>query len=244
VLAALRDRPAEPAHLLGALMAATADRAGARVVGEKTPEHLRHIPELLAALPGLRVICLQRDGRDVVLSLMRAPFTHDWLRVHCHRWLDAVTLAGDLAERHAERFRIVRFEDLVADPDTTLAEVGVFLDIDGANSSRESSPPGILVPSRELAWKSKALSPPDSSRIAAWRREPDTRRLAIIEGILAESLLALGHPLDATPRVSLKDRALSIFARIAYRAGYHGLRNRLPESARNALQRTMKIVTR
>jgi hypothetical protein len=206
-------------------------------VGEKTPDHLHHVPDLLEAMPDARVLCIERDGRDVALSLVQAEFTHDWLRVHCHRWLDAIADARTWAGLYPERFRLVAFDELVAEPDRTLAALGEFLGVDWSGIPMRTSIRTPLVPEREAPWKAKALEAPDPSRIDAWRRNASPRQIEIMQGILGDALREGDYEVyEDLPAPALSDRALSAAARGLYVAAYRAARNRLPEGARSALQ--------
>jgi len=201
VAARLADRPCTPGALMESVLDEYANRRGARFVGEKTPEHLLCADAILAAIPKAKLICVERDGRDVALSLLRAGFTHELLRIHCHRWLEATRTADRLCRSEPERFRCVRFEDLLESPEPRLRELSTWLGFEFSpeqlDASSESSE---IIPDHERAWKQKALEPPDRSRVQAWRHEATPRQLAIMEGIMGAELERRGYPLEGEPR--------------------------------------------
>jgi hypothetical protein len=108
--------------------------------GEKTLFAEREAPEVLAALPRVKIIHLIRDPRDVYVSYLHAPWrTSDggrWgrikLRVRGHlawtlrNWRLSVGLARAHAARWPDRYRAVRYEDLVRDPAGTLRALCAF----------------------------------------------------------------------------------------------------------------------
>ena len=65
--------------------------------GEKSPKHLEHVPELLDAYPNAKIICIVRDGRDVVRSLLKVPWAEPKstrrLELFCVEWRELVSLA-------------------------------------------------------------------------------------------------------------------------------------------------------
>lgn len=120
---AVRDR------LLG-LMRAWADLAGgeqgARWV-EKTPRHLYELPVLLEWFgPDARALVLRRDPRDVAASQLKQDPT---------RSLFALALTCRLAhealrdQQASERVRVLRYEDLVSDPEGAMRSACAFLDV-------------------------------------------------------------------------------------------------------------------
>ena len=107
--------------------------------GEKTLFAEREAPSVLAALPRVKVIHLIRDPRDVYASYLHAPWRtglRGWpalkVRVHGHlawtlrNWRISARFARTHAERCPDRYRAVRYEDLVRDPAGTLRDLCAF----------------------------------------------------------------------------------------------------------------------
>ena len=111
------------------------------VLGEKTPTHLYSVPVLLEWYPDARVIHTFRDLRAVIVSKRRklakaatrdglakllpvpasilAPIALPIELGHTTRaWLDAAQLHWAYQAAYPGRYLLVRFEDLVADPET------------------------------------------------------------------------------------------------------------------------------
>lgn len=116
---------------------------------EKNPKHVIRIPFLAALFPAARFLHIVRDGRDTTASLMfrnrgprwghleipgwrdlleRYPAAH---HVRCaHQWRDSVAMARDDArELEPGRYREVRYEDLLDEPEATLRGLLDFLEI-------------------------------------------------------------------------------------------------------------------
>jgi hypothetical protein len=92
--------------------------AGAASWVEKTPKHVRHLAFILNAAPSSRIVLICRDPRDCVASLKRRygrfgkalrRWRHDNGRVL--RW------------RTHPQVSLLRYEDLVRDPQATLEEL-------------------------------------------------------------------------------------------------------------------------
>lgn len=90
---------------------------------EKTPGHVRVLPLIRAMVPGARFIAMMRDGRDVAASFIKRFGAAEHGR---RRWLSDNAVL--LAEAEACDVTILRYEDLIADPERALRSVCTFLD--------------------------------------------------------------------------------------------------------------------
>jgi hypothetical protein len=125
-----------------------ADRRGKAIIGEKTPAHLAYAETLLDWFPGGRVIHCLRDPRAIYVSELRRRTDHAvgfpyrqlalvpalmerfvLLQV-VWAWASAVNRHRTLGRRYPDRYRLLRFEDLVAAPQTALGELCGFLGVE------------------------------------------------------------------------------------------------------------------
>lgn len=125
----------------------------AMVLGEKTPAHFYYLPTLRAWFPNARIIHMFRDPRAILVSELKKmrkkgregpkrllPMLPGWLLepfefpvelVHTTRaWLDAARIHADCAERYPHHYLLVRFEDLVTQPEVEIRRVCEFLKVD------------------------------------------------------------------------------------------------------------------
>src|SRR5262249_38028193 len=91
---AARFAPLDPTYpnLFRAVLETYAAGRGKQRAGEKTPEHLHEADRLLRLYPDARIICMVRDGREVVLSLRSMPWGDQDLRRSCLRWNKAIRI--------------------------------------------------------------------------------------------------------------------------------------------------------
>lgn len=134
--------------LFTALMRLRADRRGKPVMGEKTPAHLAYVDTLLEWFPHGRVVHMLRDPRAIYLSevrrrgeravtvpyrqLVRVPPLFRGFILHQVAWVwaGAVRRHRELSRRYPDAYRLVRFEDLVRDPRSTLSSLFDFLGVE------------------------------------------------------------------------------------------------------------------
>ncbi len=189
--------------LFAAFLRIYADRRGKAIMGEKTPAHLAYAETLLAWFPDARVIHCLRDPRAIHVSelrrrseeavgfpyrqLARVPVlmeafvllqvTWSWARaVHQHR---------RLARRHPDRYRALRFEDLVRDPETTLAELCAFLGVDPEPRMLEQTVISKGARRGEAGF--------DAGAADRWREHIGPRPRRLIERLLGPRLAEMGY---------------------------------------------------
>lgn len=96
--------------------------------GEKTPHHTLCWPTILEGFPDLKVVHLVRDGRDVALSFREAPFGPKHVYQAAHHWVRFLTSAEAAGAVLGEgAFLLVRYEDLVEQPERELRRICAFL---------------------------------------------------------------------------------------------------------------------
>jgi hypothetical protein len=130
-----------------ALLRTFADRRGKAIIGEKTPAHVAWVETLLDWYPGGRIVHMMRDPRAVFVSELRrrsehaVTFPYRWLvKVPvlmrgfvllevAWAWAGAVSRHRSLSRMYPDEYRIVRFEDLVREPEATIDGVCAFLGV-------------------------------------------------------------------------------------------------------------------
>jgi hypothetical protein len=163
-------------------------------VGEKTPYHLWHVPLLLEWYPEARVIGIVRDGRDVVRSILKAPWTAQRrLRPHCLKWIRCAHAAEKFAAQYPGRFKLLRFEDLLTHAEKELRAVDAFLGLDFEPSQLVADNKTDVIPSWESGWKAKAVEAPDVSRIGAWKKSVSEKDRRIMNLMMGKDLERLGY---------------------------------------------------
>jgi hypothetical protein len=243
------------AALLNLIMGAIATREGKSRWGEKSPAHIFRLPEIRACFPNARIIHIVRDPRAVVCSTIKAfrgGQFDDWNIYGTARyWVRCVKVHARQLSMPTDRYTLIRYEDFVTQPRTTLNAVCSFLGIkfaeemltahrvalDYIRPDRSGKMPGLHVMTQK---------PLDPGRADAWKKILSPAQSKLIEQITGEQMTALGYqparreyspPKMRVLRLSTR-WALSESSRIALsriRAPYWALR-RVVDSGRNALK--------
>jgi hypothetical protein len=129
------------------------------ILGEKTPTHLYYVPTLFEWFPQAKVIQTFRDPRAIFVSNLKKvrkgkgglkvkveflpgklldPFVAPVELLHITKaWLDAVRLHIKYEQLYPQRYRMVRFEDLINKPEIEVRQICDFLDIPFATTMLE-----------------------------------------------------------------------------------------------------------
>ena len=180
------------------VMQEVARTQGVQRWADNSPEELLHAVDIKKTIPDALFVHIIRDGRDVSLSLDARP--HRWIRPFWFDRHNSLAVAGIFWEWMVQRGRKqcealgndymeVRFEDLKADPHTTLEKLGQFIqhDLDydrilrvGIGSVREPN----------TSFKDDPGSP-----VGRWKKKISPEKLAMFEGLVGSTLRDLGYPL-------------------------------------------------
>lgn len=160
---------------------------GKQVFGDKSPDAVERLPELLSLFPESKVIVVVRDARPNVLSLVKRQYMP--LRVAAQRWKDwNAAAAAALSWLGPDRFLRIRYEDLLREPELTLKTVCTFLGV-------EFEPEQLNLAAAEATQAEGAYvkSSLDLAAIDRWRQAISPANQAAIEGICGTWLEHLGY---------------------------------------------------
>jgi hypothetical protein len=157
---------------------------GAEVCGEKTPDHLRWWRPLAHVLPDLRIVAVLRDPRATVASGRRMPWSTHPHGVLAEAWrLGALEVARMADALPPERRLVLRYEDVVADPDAARASIARLIGVaQTAGPALGDDELAALRLPREW-WKDKVSGPVSGEWVDKWRdelTESEAREIALV----------------------------------------------------------------
>lgn len=174
-----------------------AARAGKRVAGDKSPNDLlflRILVKMGLMESDIKVIHLVRDVRDVVLSLQKVDWDtggiEHWFPRH---WGHSNLYLHELLGQRPDRYRMIRYEDLVADPQRHVRDLAGFLDVPFQEKMLDHTQRGERY---AAAHDHKNISEPFlAARAGAWRERMSDELRVACEGPAKEALTTFGYPL-------------------------------------------------
>jgi hypothetical protein len=182
---------------------------GKRLVGEKTPRYVRHLPTLTQLWPHSKVVHLIRDGRDVALSLLdwsrddrgggRFPtWNEDPLTTAAHVWEWNVRLGREAgAPLGPERYYELRYEALTADPELECAKLCSFLGV-------PYDPAMLRFHEGQMRSRNRGPRLPVTAGLRRWREQLEPSAIARFEAASGDLLKELGYEL-ASPYASVEE---------------------------------------
>lgn len=172
-------------------------KPGIEWFGEKTPEHTGRASRIRGLFPDSRILVLYRDGRDVALSLSKAPWMSGGLYVSFLIWLYYQQLILKLRHGGMSNVLLARYEDIVTSPEREFRRILAFLDLTYDPRVAEGYGNSDGIPLREYEWKAHALERINASRVGAYRSELTMTQIAALERLGRHTLEAFGYPVEA-----------------------------------------------
>src|SRR6185295_12157317 len=150
---------------------------------------------LSTAISGLRIVVVVRDPRAVTSAYASAPFGMDSSAALAESWsADQREALHASAELGPGRCLIVRYEDVVTDPERSLEKLRVFLgrpSVESAEDDAHGPAPEILMPWE--TWKANALGPVVTTRVDAWKTELSPWEADTVAAICKTEMRAFGY---------------------------------------------------
>jgi hypothetical protein len=187
--------------------------------GDKTPMYMRHLPLLRRLFPDAQYVHLIRDGRDAAVSFLSMPEG-----VAFETWGHPRSSADFAALWHTEivaarghgravgpgRYHEVRYEELVADPESVLRGICDFAGLPFEAGMTEHSGSG-----SERRAHQQSLKVPLTPGLRDWRKELAPPDVDAFERVAGDLLRELGYETHATPASRGRLRRVSYRARMA-----------------------------
>ena len=161
------------------MMQAFAEESGASRFGEKTPQNIRYLPELSEIFPEAKIVHIVRDPRDVVTSLMRMPWAPDSVVLNALKWKIDMLYMHDYLESGGAAHEL-RYEDLVAEPESTLRTLCRFLDVPwdpvmlAFNRSADAN-------IQDEPWKAGTRRKLNASAISGWKNKLSLSEARVVQ---------------------------------------------------------------
>lgn len=203
--------------VLSALLAVQAACAGKARGGEKTPGHEHYLARIFAWYPDAQVVFVHRDPRACAASALLTPWVQAQLRparvaaplmrrmrashiaLKAEEWLRSHRIES--ACRGDARVISIGYEELIAAPAATLERLCAFLGEAFEPTMLENGAAAMIDPHKSsMRWRAwtieherRANSAISAKSLHRWRRTLTAGEVAMLEGVCAEGMAALGY---------------------------------------------------
>lgn len=189
--------------VLGMAAVAMADGERAAWV-EKTPGHEHRVPEILAVYPQARFVHVVRDPRSVAAAIVRLDRATGRATDLVDVGLTIRRSFGAAERNRGRRYLVLRYEDLVGEPEVVMRRVSGFLCLDWADTLLTPTVGGMPATSNS-AWSARRVTGEiEAQRLDLWREELDDRAAAIVAAATRSAARRHGYDL---PRPGLRETA-------------------------------------
>ena len=180
--------------------------------GEKTPGNLFYVRDIVEMFPDAMFIYLVRDPRAGVLSMQKASIYSTDVVINALNRRYYLTKGLRLLERvvSADQRMVLRYEDLLEDPEAKARELCAFLDLpfeDDMLRFHESARQ-YMNPRAARDINPAANRPILVGKADTWRKEMTPRECAIVEAICGDAMREFGYELSGQS-VPLRDWTVS-----------------------------------
>lgn len=188
-----------------------AERAGKPRWGDKSLNTENYAEPILSAYEGARILHMIRDPRDrFASSVTRWGTRRGGVGAGTAEWLKSVHRAEQLQSRFPDHYRIVRYEDLVSEPEPTVKEICQFIG--------EDYDPAMLAMGEAPSLTDKGFNSSygafegiqiSTASIGRFRSVLDPDQVAFVHLVAADEMTRHGYsldPVDLGPVATLRYR--------------------------------------
>lgn len=194
---AIIDGPPTIGSAAGIVFREYAARYGKPRWGDKRPNYISYIDQLIALFPDAQIVHIIRDGRDCVASLKRMSWWNHPFRFSVSKWVNAIE-AGNAARKklRKDQYYEIKYEDLVTNPEKELRDLCQFLGEEFDEAMLEPHKTvALAVPKRKLDTHhlNLKLNEISTGPVEKWREELAAKEIALVEKMAEKQLAQYGY---------------------------------------------------
>lgn len=183
------------ASMLDNLYTALAQKAGKSIGGDKSPNDLNYVNDIINAKTfnsNIKVVHLVRDIHDVLFSIHNAkmiPMNHS-KKFFPRLWSERNLYLNARFEDKPDQYHLVRYEDFVREPETEIKKICTFLGVEFEENMLSTNRTKKFDGEKAHANLNKPFDP---SRIGRGKREMPENVVEHIQSQAAEGLRTFGY---------------------------------------------------
>jgi hypothetical protein len=169
-----------------------------RLIGDKNPGYSIYPDRLKEIFPDARFIYILRDYRDNFHSIKNIDFELPIVSVVVYKWKHFYKKALQASKKYPDSYRIVRYEDLVDEPEKNLVSLCEFLNLpyvpEVFDFYKMKPQAEQVYPEKILKKHHKSLfNPVNKSRIGLWKNSMTSRQVKIADHVAGKYAEMAGY---------------------------------------------------
>ena len=191
----LDTAPVSYGRLFALIHEQCAEAIGKTRWGDQTEFIECYVDDIFSAYPDAKIIQMLRDPRDRYEAMLHKPHRRGGVGVATARWRASALLAQKNEHDFRGHYKIIRYEDMVTNPEKTLREVCEFL--------KEDFHPEMLHLENEARFTNtvtddeyEAITPLTTKYIGRYHNGLSTCEVAYIQKQVGRLMSAFGYSLD------------------------------------------------
>lgn len=188
----LHATPATIGSMLGSVLVAYAEKHGRARWGDKRPNYIQFMDDIRALFPDAQFVHIIRDGRDSAASLLTMPWWDRGYVQAVHKWRHAIEAGHAASSYGADSYYEFKYEDLVAEPESTLRALCGFLGEDFDDAMMEPHRQRNLTPDYKT-WHKGLSDPVNAKAVMRWQRDLTDDQVALFERVAGDQLREYGY---------------------------------------------------
>lgn len=186
-----------PGHTIGSIAATPfvmyAEETGAKRWGDKRPAYIRGTGYIFSMFPDAQFVHLVRDPRGSVASMLKLGWFDGSVPKGLELWMRSIDAAEQARARlSSDQFYELRYEDLLADPESEIRALATWLQLDPAGVDamldfHEDND----VPASDYHWK--VSQPVDPANATKWADSLTSDQLALVDHVAGHELDRFGY---------------------------------------------------
>ncbi len=203
--------------------------------GEKTPGHYEYVETLTNWYPNCQIIWMVRDPRSVCSSYLDVPWSANHVLGPARRWLSSMRALENWSQD--PRILIVKYEDLVQDPNDVMSNTLIFLGEPPFSDKKFATTRPVAIVGSHSGWHRRHLksasNPVHKTSKDKWRNRLRPLQIRVIEQLCSTQMTEWEYELVVRPQPILSricfiySAAGYFFALMRTKKLWSGLSNRI-----------------
>lgn len=202
-----------------------------KALGDKNPVYALYIALLFKRFPGAKFIFIIRDYRDQIVSMQKFRFEAPIPSLLAYRWKAINKLLLKLYKQHPGRSILIKYEDLVEDPEKWTKAICRFLGVAHSTSvmefyqkvdaMKQSLPDGMFE-----KYHASLTRPINQDTVGLWKKSMDVSAIKAAECVAGNFGEQLGYvPVNKKFGIYLRFNAVfwSLYGFILYKTMFYGI---------------------